>query len=150
MKSAHQWIAWIDNRTASASRTWPLGKRLCIPLVRGPLWLASLGYALATFVRNKLYDFGWLKIHRADVPVISIGNVTAGGTGKTPVVAYLAKLLRQRGLRVAIVSRGYGATAGSVNDEALVDADEIAAHPGVEDEISDTRRHSMDSPSTAK
>jgi tetraacyldisaccharide 4'-kinase len=119
MKSAHQWIAWIDNRTASASQTWPLGKRLCIPLVRGPLWLASLGYALATFVRNKLYDFGWLKIHRADVPVISIGNVTAGGTGKTPVVAYLAKLLRQRGLRVAIVSRGYGATAGSVNDEAL-------------------------------
>ncbi len=42
------------------------------------------------------------------------------------------------------------AHVASVNDEALVDADEIAAHPGVEDEISDTRRHSMDSPSTAK
>ena len=119
MKSAHQWIAWIDNRPTSVSRHWPLSKRLLVPIVRGLLWLASFAYSLVTFIRNQLYAFGWLKIHRAEVPVISIGNVTAGGTGKTPVVAYLARLLRERGLRVAIVSRGYGAVEGAVNDEAL-------------------------------
>lgn len=119
MKSAHQWIAWIDPRPSSDARNWPLWKRLCIPLVRVTLWVASLIYGLITLIRNKFYDYRWKKIYRADVPVISIGNVTAGGTGKTPVVAFLAKYLRQRGLRVAIVSRGYGATAGSVNDEAL-------------------------------
>lgn len=119
MKSAHQWISWIDSRLSSPTRHWPLWKKLCIPFVRGPLWAASLGYSLATTLRNQFYDRGWFKTHRSDVPVISIGNITAGGTGKTPVVAYLAKHIRQRGLRVAIVSRGYGATAGSVNDEAL-------------------------------
>jgi tetraacyldisaccharide 4'-kinase len=54
-----------------------------------------------------------------DVPVISVGNVTAGGTGKTPMVAWLASWYRQRGTRVALISRGYGAESGARNDEAL-------------------------------
>jgi tetraacyldisaccharide 4'-kinase len=56
---------------------------------------------------------------RAALPVVSIGNLTLGGTGKTPCVEYVARFFRQRDLRVAILSRGYG-SAGGRNDEALV------------------------------
>jgi tetraacyldisaccharide 4'-kinase len=51
--------------------------------------------------------------------VVSVGNITLGGTGKTPMVAWLARWFRNRGIRVSIVSRGYGAEEGSRNDEAL-------------------------------
>jgi tetraacyldisaccharide 4'-kinase len=66
-----------------------------------------------------LYDQGWMRSQRAPVPVISVGNLTLGGTGKTPCVEYVAGFYRQHHLRVAILSRGYGSTAGR-NDEALV------------------------------
>ena len=56
---------------------------------------------------------------RVDVPVISVGNLTLGGTGKTPLVAWIAHWLALRQLRVTLISRGYGATAGSGNDERL-------------------------------
>lgn len=70
-------------------------------------------------VRNLAFDRGWLSIHRADVAVVSVGNLTAGGTGKTPCVEYVARFYRQLDLRVAILSRGYG-TASGPNDEALM------------------------------
>lgn len=117
MKSAHCWITWLDNRTSIRSLPfwqWPL-----IVLFRWTMWLASGAYFLATSIRNYSFDRGWVTVKRATIPVISIGNVTAGGTGKTPVVAYLAHLLRRKDIRVSLVSRGYGATAGAVNDEAL-------------------------------
>ncbi len=88
-------------------------------LERGGLLLASVPYGLATRLRNRLYDAGWLRSQRAPVPVVSVGNVTLGGTGKTPCVEYVAGFYRQLGRRVAILSRGYGA-AGGRNDEALV------------------------------
>lgn len=80
-------------------------------------------YAMAVATRNRLYQARVLKTHRAAVPVISIGNITTGGTGKTPLVAWVADWLRQQSLRVVIVSRGYGARgygaqAGAANDEA--------------------------------
>jgi tetraacyldisaccharide 4'-kinase len=53
------------------------------------------------------------------VPVVSVGNLTLGGTGKTPLVRWIGRWFQDRGVRVAIVSRGYGATAGRPNDEAL-------------------------------
>ena len=53
------------------------------------------------------------------MPVVSVGNLTLGGTGKTPLVEWLARWFRQQGVRVTIISRGYGAEAGSRNDEAL-------------------------------
>ena len=59
------------------------------------------------------------KIHRAAVPVVSVGNLTLGGTGKTPMVEWLARWYRRRGLRVAILSRGYG-QEGGLNDEGQV------------------------------
>jgi tetraacyldisaccharide 4'-kinase len=88
-------------------------------LERGGLRLASVPYGLAALVRNRLYDRGWKAIHRMTVPVISVGNLTVGGTGKTPCVEYVARRYREMDLRVAILSRGYGSETGP-NDEALV------------------------------
>ena len=57
------------------------------------LRIAAAGYGIAVGVRNFLYSHGWLKAQRVDAAVISIGNITAGGTGKTPLVAWLCKLI---------------------------------------------------------
>lgn len=64
-------------------------------------------YAIAIFIRNLLFDIGLLKAKKVDASVISIGNITVGGTGKTPIVEFLIKYLQEKKLRVAIVSRGY-------------------------------------------
>lgn len=71
-------------------------------------------------LRSWCYRKGLLKIHRLPCSVISIGNITSGGTGKTPMTLHVAKLLRQSGLRVVIISRGYKGeaekTGGVVSD----------------------------------
>lgn len=64
-------------------------------------------YALAVFVRNKLFDWGLLDSATAECPTISVGNLTAGGTGKTPHTEYLLELLSSSGIAVAEVSRGH-------------------------------------------
>lgn len=74
-------------------------------------WLlvpASLVYALALRMRSRLYRAGVFKTLRLERPVISIGNIAVGGTGKTPVTAHIARLLMEQGLKVAVLSRGYG------------------------------------------
>ncbi|MFM8408293.1 MAG: tetraacyldisaccharide 4'-kinase [Pirellulaceae bacterium] len=91
---------------------------LLASLLRGLLWLASFPYALAMRLRNLAYDRGWKNSWKAPCPVISVGNLTAGGTGKTPTVAMLAHWFRDQGIRVAIVSRGYRAGEDGRNDEA--------------------------------
>ncbi len=96
-------------------------------LQRGGLWAASVPYGWAARLRNQLYDQGWKEVRRAAVPVVSVGNLTLGGTGKTPCVEYLADFYRRAGRRVAILSRGYGGHGGP-NDEALVLAENL---PGV-------------------
>lgn len=68
----------------------------------------SLFYGLVSNVRNKMYDKGILKTKKINAKVISIGNITTGGVGKTPVVAALAQYLVDQEERVAIISRGYG------------------------------------------
>lgn len=88
-------------------------------LARGGLRLAELPYTAAMRLRNWRYDTGKSRTHRVGVPVISVGNLTLGGTGKTPMVAWLARWLRGQGVRVTLISRGYGAGDGGRNDEAL-------------------------------
>lgn len=82
------------------------------------LWSAQNLYAIGIWRRNRKYDRG-IDVAEVPVPVISVGNITTGGTGKTPVVAWIAKWLRDHEMRVAILSRGYGATDGGLNDEGL-------------------------------
>jgi len=108
-------------------RVWYGGARSGLVLV--PLsWL--FGFVVAT--RRLLYRVGVLRAHRANVPVVVVGNLTVGGTGKTPLTVWLAARLRERGMRPGIVLRGYGrvssrsqlvqadSSAESVGDEALV------------------------------
>jgi len=69
--------------------------------------LSSL-YEFAAMVRNHFYDRGILKSHRLSSPVISVGNISVGGSGKTPFVIMLGELLKQRGIGFDVLSRGYG------------------------------------------
>lgn len=95
-------------------------KRGLLPMLkRGGLRMAEVPYTLGVAFRNWQFNSGRRKITRVEVPVISVGNLTVGGTGKTPLVEWLAKYFRRHDVRVAIISRGYGAEAGAVNDEAL-------------------------------
>lgn len=81
--------------------------------------LAGL-FAIVIRLRRLLYRYGILTQYRLPVPVIVIGNIQLGGSGKTPVVIYLAQALTQRGMRVGIISRGYG---GTTKNPALVAGD---------------------------
>ena len=87
---------------------------------RAGLNVASVGYRFAVVLRNGLFDLGLKPAHRSTVPVISIGNITTGGTGKTPLVALVCHLLLQADRHPGIVSRGYRSVDGNANDEKLV------------------------------
>ncbi|GIW98705.1 MAG: tetraacyldisaccharide 4'-kinase [Pirellulaceae bacterium] len=79
----------------------------------------ALPYSVGVRVRNLLYQRGWKSVHRAEVPVVSVGNLSVGGTGKTPMVSFLCRQLRAEGVRAAVLSRGYGQLDDGLNDEAL-------------------------------
>ena len=81
-------------------------------------------YSAAVRVRSAAYAKGLRKRHRLEVPVVSVGNLTFGGTGKTPTVVALARDLVERGRRPAVLTRGYGRTA---DDPVVV----LAPDPGV-------------------
>jgi tetraacyldisaccharide 4'-kinase len=68
----------------------------------------SGGFLLGVAVRQVGYRRGWFKIHRLSRPVVSIGNLTVGGTGKTPLVVCIANILLRRGWKPSILTRGYG------------------------------------------
>jgi tetraacyldisaccharide 4'-kinase len=101
-------------------------------LARGGLALASFGYGAAVTIRNFGFDRGWLKSHAAGVPVVSVGNLTLGGTGKTPMVEWLARWFRRRRVRLAILSRGYGQKRG-LNDEGRVLEENLPDVPHLQD-----------------
>lgn len=114
MNSSYQ-TYWRE--LASGSRTGT-PDRLLLLLLTPLAWL----YAFALSVRALLYHSGMAKSHRLPRPVISIGNITVGGTGKTPVTAFIARQLLARGYRVAVLSRGYG---GSLEGETCVVSDGV-------------------------
>jgi tetraacyldisaccharide 4'-kinase len=100
-----------------------------------PLWPLGWIFGLLLALRRALYGAGLLRRERAGIPVIVVGNLTVGGTGKTPVAAWLARQLTLRGHRVGVVLRGYGGMhsrgvrvvqsqdeAAEVGDEALLHA----------------------------
>jgi tetraacyldisaccharide 4'-kinase len=105
-------------------------KDLAARFLRSSLRAAEFAYALTMRLRNVAYDRKWLEIHRVSVPVISVGNITTGGTGKTPVAAWLANWLKEQHCQPALISRGYRALAETPetadgqsapeNDEKLV------------------------------
>src|SRR6218665_1008771 len=76
-------------------------------LLRGGPSLAEPGDRAGIAPRNAGVERGWKRIERVSVPVISVGNVTTGGTGKTPAVAWITNWLAAEGFRPVIVSRGY-------------------------------------------
>lgn len=102
-------------------------------IARCGLTLLTPFYGTATLARNFLYDVSLLRRHTVNVPVISVGNITTGGTGKTPTVAWLVQRLQQRGRHPAIVSRGYHSLDGEGNDEQRVLAQQCPGTPHVQD-----------------
>jgi len=92
------------------------------------LWLVlltplSLMFRILVRMRRAAYRKGLLRSHRIDVPVIVVGNITVGGTGKTPLVAWLAGYLREQGFKPGIIARGYGGRAISWPQQARADSD---------------------------
>lgn len=99
-----------------------------LKILRILLWPFSLVYGFITTVRNKAYDWGILKSFKFDKPIISVGNLVVGGSGKTPATEYLVNLLE--GYKIAILSRGYGRkTKGFILAKPGVSAAEIGDEP---------------------
>ncbi|HEY5219595.1 MAG TPA: tetraacyldisaccharide 4'-kinase [Gemmatimonadaceae bacterium] len=117
--------------TSGATRVW-YGDDLFARGARMALWPAAAAYRVVTEARNTLYDSGVLSARNMALPTISIGNLTVGGTGKTPVAAWLAGELARRGAKPAIVLRGYGADEPLVHERlnpgipVVVNADRVA------------------------
>lgn len=89
----------------------------------------SLVYHIVLKIRHKLFDWGILKAKRFDFPIICIGNLCLGGTGKTPMTEYLIKLLKGK-FRTATLSRGYGRkTKGFVLADATANCETIGDEP---------------------
>ncbi len=99
--------------------------------LRWLLAVVSIVYGEIVRWRNIAYDRGWKCVTRLPVPVISVGNITTGGTGKTPTVIMIAKCLAEAGLRPAILTRGYGAKKGERPDEVMVIENECPGVPVV-------------------
>jgi tetraacyldisaccharide 4'-kinase len=121
--------------SAAGFRELVSGRRrgLTAAAARAALSVAEVGYALAMRLRNRRYDRSEAASQGVGVPVVCVGNLTLGGTGKTPMVEWIARRLRQREVRVAIVSRGYGVEAGARNDEAIELEEKLPDVPHLQD-----------------
>ena len=104
-------------------------KRIFMPL--------AAGFRIGVALRTAAYRRGWLATRHLDRPVVSVGNLSVGGTGKTPFVAFLAELLMKRGRKPSILTRGYGRRAG---------ADLIAIDPAERDGRAPDAREVGDEP----
>jgi tetraacyldisaccharide 4'-kinase len=101
---------------------------------RGPiawlLWPASLVFSIIVFVRRLLYGLRLLPSAHPGIPVIVVGNLTVGGSGKTPLVLWIAQFLKLKGWSPALVSRGYGGSAGAPRAATVADeAEQVGDEP---------------------
>ena len=101
-------------------KIWYGNRLLALPLL--PL---SALFGLVAGLRRFFYRTGLKQVHRFPVPVIVVGNLTVGGTGKTPLVIWLSQYLRERGMRPGIVSRGYGGNASRWPQQVRPDSDPV-------------------------
>lgn len=97
-----------------------LKRGLMTSLLRAGLWSAQWPYRVGVACKNVAFDFRLREPFEVGVPVISVGNLTTGGTGKTPVVAFLANWFCDAGAKVGLLSRGYKSLDSQANDEKLV------------------------------
>lgn len=127
----------MSGNSSTIDRRGPLVRSACSGVgnsaLKGLLRPAGWFYGRALLLRRRAYRSGLLHSERLDAPVISVGNITTGGTGKTPMVELLARRCIEKGRRPAILSRGYNAHNGAQNDEALQLArmlPEVPHYPG--------------------
>lgn len=92
-----------------------LGEKALLPF----LWVASVGYKWGVTLRNWGYNRGWMRTLSPPLPLLSVGNVVAGGTGKTPLTILLAQQLSKE-MKVAVISRGYRSQRGSSSSPLVV------------------------------
>jgi tetraacyldisaccharide 4'-kinase len=116
---------------AVVHRVW-FGRGVWATVGRLSLWPLAGLYGGGIGVRNAMYERRLFRVHPGTIPAISVGNLTVGGTGKTPVAAWIAHELVRRGVRPAIVLRGYGADEPAVHTQlnpgmtVVVDPDRVA------------------------
>jgi tetraacyldisaccharide 4'-kinase len=104
-------------------------------MMANPLWLPlSATFRLGVALRQAGYERGWLRTHRLARPVVSVGNITLGGTGKTPLVACVANLLQRRGWKPSILTRGYGRASKEPMNVLAPGADRQAKASAIGDE----------------
>lgn len=103
----------MPDATSLARRVW-FGTDAVANVARAALMPAERIFGGLVGARDLMYDAGWLASHRTAIPAVSVGNLTVGGSGKTPIAAWVASGLAARGAHPAIVLRGYG------DDEPLV------------------------------
>ncbi|HYB97950.1 MAG TPA: tetraacyldisaccharide 4'-kinase [Candidatus Limnocylindrales bacterium] len=96
-----------DGRGHVIEQLW-YGREPAAASTRALLWPLAAAFGVTASARSLLYDLGILRSRQAPAPVISVGALTTGGSGKTPFVLWLTRRLQQRGLRPCIVTRGYG------------------------------------------
>ncbi len=92
------------------------------------LWLLSCVYGVIVVVTRALYAYGIFFSFKARKPVISVGNITAGGVGKTPIVMFIAEYFSRKGLRPVVLTRGYmpaGVSSDAPSDEAVMMAERL-------------------------
>ena len=120
-------------------------------LLRKILFPIAFIYWLVTFIRNWLYDIEVFKSAEFDMPVIAVGNLSVGGTGKTPQIEYLIRLL-SKDSKIAVLSRGYkrstkgfvladeNATASSIGDESF---QLYSKFPNIQVAVDESRKHGI-------
>lgn len=111
---------------------WPLARFLGVapsPALAAVARGAAALYGAGAAARRAWYQRGWGRVMRLPAPVISVGNLAVGGTGKTPLVAFLARELQKKGLKVVILSRGYGGQARQAT--CISDGSRVRVRPPV-------------------